>query len=284
VPQLQRKGFSKPDQVREFKHGRVHIIELGETALTRFVFQPGWRWSEHVAPIAGTTSCAHRHLGYTISGQLHVVLDDGLELTIGPGDAYEIPPGHDAWVVGDVPWDSIEFTSGGRVYAAPPNELGKRALATVLFSDIVDSTSMLDKLGDRAWAELVREHNERVRRALDEFFGKEMATLGDGFLALFDGPARAVRAAIWMLDAVADLGIRLRIGIHTGEVEIAGGQVRGVTVHMAARVAAIGRGGDILVSSTTHDLLDGSGLEFDVHGQHELKGLRGARTLFMLKR
>ena len=104
----------------------------------------------------------------------------------------------------------------------------------------MDSTRRLAELGDRAWAEVVQEHNARVRRALDEYLGREMATLGDGFLALFDGPARAVRAAVAMSDSVAELGLRLRIGIHTGEVEIAGGQARGVAVHMAARVAAIG--------------------------------------------
>jgi class 3 adenylate cyclase len=186
-------------------------------------------------------------------------------------------------VVGDEPWDSVEFTSA-RTFGAPPDELGRRALATVLFSDIVDSTARLERLGDHAWAEIVAEHNVRVRRALDDYLGKEMATLGDGFLALFDGPARAVRAAIAMADSVAGLDLRLRIGIHTGEVEIAGGQARGVAVHMAARVAALGGAGDVLVSSTTHDLLDGSGLEFDEHGQFELKGLRGPRTLFILKR
>ncbi len=283
MPHLQRKAFVKPDEVREFPHGKVHVLQLGEQAFARFVFEPGWKWSQDVAPITGTTSCQHRHLGFTISGSLHVRMDDGLELTIGPGDAYEIPPGHDAWVVGDVPWDSIEFASA-KNFAAPPDELGRRTLATVLFSDIVDSTVKLAELGDHAWADLVHEHNVRVRRALDEYLGKEMATLGDGFLALFDGPARAVRAAMRMSEDVAGLGLKIRIGIHTGEVEISGGQARGVAVHLAARVAAIGGAGDILVSSMTHDLLDGSGLDFDLKGQYELKGLRGARTLFVLRR
>jgi class 3 adenylate cyclase len=283
MPHLQRKASTKPDEVREFQNGKVNVVQLGEQAFARFVFQPGWVWSKDVAAIAGTATCQHRHLGYTISGSLHVRMDDGVELTIGPGDVYEIPPGHDAWVVGDEPWDSIEFASA-RSFGAARDELGRRTLATVLFSDIVDSTLKLAELGDRAWAGVVQEHNVRVRRALDQYLGKEMATLGDGFLALFDGPARAVRAAIQMSDAVADLGLAIRIGIHTGEVEIDGGQARGVAVHLAARVAAIGGGGQILVSSMTHDLLDGSGLEFDVHGQYELKGLRGARTLFILKR
>jgi class 3 adenylate cyclase len=282
VPHLQRKGFSTPDEVREFTHGIVEVVQLGESAFGRFKFRPGWKWSIDVGPIAGTRSCQHRHLGYTISGSLHVKMDDGLELTIGPGDAYEIPAGHDAWVVGDEPWDSIEFTSA-RIFGVSPDALGERLLATILFSDIVDSTIMLDRLGDHAWANLLQDHNARVRNSIDRYRGREMATLGDGFLALFDGPARAVRAAAAMHGAMQDLGLSLRIGIHTGEVEIVGGQARGVAVHTAARVSALAGIGDVLVSATTHDLLDGSGLEFEHRGEHELKGLRGPRAIYRLK-
>ncbi|MBI5505154.1 MAG: hypothetical protein HY899_10165 [Deltaproteobacteria bacterium] len=210
-------------------------------------------------------------------------MDDGTEMVIQPGDAYEIPPGHDAWVEGEQAWDSVEFTSA-RTFAMSPQELGERTLATILFSDIVDSTAKLATLGDRAWAELLEEHNARVRTAIDQFRGREMATLGDGFLALFDGPARAVRAAVSMDQAVTDLGLRLRVGIHTGELEIVGGQVRGLAVHTAARVAALAGPGEVLVSATTHDLLDGSGLSFELHGEHELKGLSGKRALFALER
>jgi class 3 adenylate cyclase len=280
---LQRKTFTQADQARTFPHGRVEIIQLGDVSVGHFVFQPGWRWSKDVAPITGTRSCQHRHLGYTISGSLHVRMDDGNEMVLLPGDAYEIPPGHDAWVEGDEPWNSVEFASV-RNYAVSPESLGERTLATILFSDIVDSTSMLEKLGDRAWAELLEEHNTRVRAAIDEYRGREMAALGDGFLAIFDGAARAVRAAALMDQAVHSLGLRLRVGIHTGELELVGGQVRGVAVHAAARVASLARAGEVLISGTTHDLLDGSGLSFDLHGEHELKGLSGKRTVFALRR
>lgn len=283
MPHPQRKGFTNPDQARTFQHGRIDVVQLGEVAVGRFLFQPGWRWSNDVAPITGTRSCQHRHLGYTISGSLHVRMEDGTELVIEPGDAYEIPPGHDAWVVGDEPWDSVEFTSA-RTFAVSPDDLGERTLATILFSDIVDSTAMLEKLGDRAWANLLEEHNVRSRAAIDQFRGRELATLGDGFLALFDGAARAVRAAAFMADTVRDLGLKLRFGIHTGEVELVGGQARGVAVHLAARVSSLARAGEVLVSGTTHDLLDGSGLAFEEHGEYELKGLRGKRPLFLLRR
>ena len=282
MPHLQRKGFSQADQARTFPNGKIDVVQLGEVAVGRFLLQPGWRWSKDVAPIAGTRSCQHRHLGYTISGSLHVRMDDGSELVIRAGDAYEIPPGHDGWVEGDEAWDSVEFTSA-RTFAVSPEELGERTLATILFSDIVDSTAMLARLGDHAWAELLQEHNLRIRAAIDQFRGREMATLGDGFLALFDGPARAVRAAAVMDQAVADLGLRLRVGIHTGELEIVGGQARGVAVHMAARVAAVAGAGEVLISATTHDLLDGSGMSFELRGEHELKGLSGKRPLFVLR-
>jgi len=283
MPHLQRKGFSQPDQVRTFTNGIVKVLQLGETAFGRFTFEPGWRWSKDVAPITQTRSCQHRHLGYTIAGSLHVRMDDGTELVILPGDTYEIPAGHDAWVEGDVAWDAVEFASA-RNFAVSPEDLGERTLATILFSDIVDSTTMLERLGDHQWAELLQEHNVRIRAAIDDLRGREMATLGDGFLALFDGAAKAVRAAELMHQAVKDLGLRLRVGIHTGEVEIVGGQARGVAVHTAARVASLAGPGEVLVSATTNDMLDGSGLEFDEHGEHELKGLRGKRTLFVLRR
>src|SRR6185295_18511597 len=123
---------------------------------------------------------------------------------------------------------------------------------------------------------VLREHNERIRTVIDRFRGREMATLGDGFLALFDGAAKAVVAAAAMDPAVAELGLRIRTGVHTGEVSIVGGQARGVAVHAAARVAALAGPGEVLVSGSTHDMLDGSGLSLEPRGEYELKGLTGA--------
>jgi class 3 adenylate cyclase len=283
VPRLHRKSFETPDEVRTFPAGRLDVVHLDEVAISRFVFQPGWRWSKDVAPIAGTRSCQHRHLGYTISGTLGVRMDDGTELSIGPGDAYEIPPGHDSWVIGEEPWDSVEFTSG-HAFGRSPEDLGERVLATILFTDIVDSTGMLERLGDHAWARLLREHNARIRAAIDRHRGREIDSAGDGFLALFDGAAKAVQAAASMDPSLSDLGLRVRVGIHTGEVEIVGGQARGVAVHAAARVASLAAPGEVLVSGTTRDLLDGSGLPLEARGEHELRGLSGARPIFALRR
>ena len=258
-------------------------MHLDDIPIGRFVFQPGWRWSQDVAPITGARSCQHRHVGYTVSGKLGVRMEDGTELVIGPGEAYEIPPGHDAWVVGDEPWTSVEFTSG-HTFAASPDELGERLLATIVFSDIVDSTAVLERLGDHAWTNLLHEHNVRIRAAIDRYRGREMGTTGDGFLAVFDGAAKAANAALLMSSTVAELGLCIRLGIHTGEVEIVGGQARGLAVHATARVAALAAAGEVLVSGTTHDLLEGSGFSFEPRGVHELKGLTGARPIFALSK
>lgn len=283
MPRLQTKNFSKPDQIRQFPTGRCDIVTLDELSIGRFVFQPGWQWSKDVAPIAGTSSCQFRHVGYMLSGSLGVRMEDGTTLTIGPGEAYEIPPGHDAWVVGDEPSCSVEFASAHN-YGVPPEDLGERVLATILLSDIVGSTAMIARLGDHAWSKLLLEHNARIRTAIDRYRGREIDTTGDGFLALFNGAAKAVQAAALMDAAVSDLGIRVRIGICTGEVELIGGRARGVAVHAAARVASFAGPGEVFICGTTRDLLDGAGLSFRACGEHELKGLQGARSLFALQR
>ena len=281
MPRLQRKSFVAPDQVRTFAHGRMDVVNLDETTIGRYHFEAGWRWSRDVAPIVQTDSCQNRHVGFVVGGHLHVVMDDGTELDIVAGDAFEIPPGHDAWVVGDETWDTVEFTSA-RIFGLGPTESDDRHLATVMFSDIVDSTATLARSGDHAWQRLLLQHNDAVRDALDRFRGREVGTTGDGFLALFDGAARAVRCAAAMIDAVRPLGIEIRVGLHTGEVAMTGGQARGLAVHAAARVAALAGPSEVLVSGTTHDLLDGSGLVFQDRGRHELKGLEGPRPVFAL--
>jgi class 3 adenylate cyclase len=283
VPRLQRKSFATPDQVRHFPRGRIDVVNLDETTIGRFVWEPGWRWSKDVAPIVHTTSCQNRHVGYVISGHLHVVMDDGTELDLLADDAFEIPPGHDAWVVGDATWDTVEFTSA-RSFGVGPDAEDERTLATILFTDIVDSTLTLGRLGDTTWQRVLLDHNGRLRSELDRFRGREVVTTGDGFLALFDGAARAVRCAAAMSEAVRPLGIEIRAGLHTGEITIAGGNAHGVAVHAAARIAALAGPGEVLVSGTTRDLLDGSGLRFGDRGQHELKGLEGRRQVYALER
>ncbi|HUP53961.1 MAG TPA: adenylate/guanylate cyclase domain-containing protein [Methylomirabilota bacterium] len=281
MPRLQRKALSTPDVVRTFSLGHVDVVNLDETYVARLTWQPGWRWSKDVKPVVQTSSCLNRHVGYVISGSLHVLMDEGTELDISAGDAFEIPPGHDAWVVGDEPWDTVEFASAA-IYGATPDE-NESVLATILFTDIVDSTARLSQIGDVRWRRVLLQHDQAMRAQLDRYRGREVGTTGDGFLALFDGAVRAVQCARSMTAAVRDLDIEIRAGLHTGEVLIAGGQARGLSVHAAARVAALAGPGEVLVSSTTHDLLDGSGLEFASRGEHQLKGLTGARTIYALE-
>ena len=155
-----------------------------------------------------------------------------------------------------------------------------RVLATVLFTDIVDSTRRAAEMGDRDWHALLDAHDAVVRSQLSRFRGREVNTSGDGFLAMFDGPQRAIRCAMAIRDAVQALGIQVRAGLHTGECEIRGDDIGGIAVHIGARVSALAGPNDVLVSSTLRDLVIGSGLEFDERGVHGLKGVPGEWRLF----
>jgi pimeloyl-ACP methyl ester carboxylesterase len=150
-----------------------------------------------------------------------------------------------------------------------------RVLATILFTDIVGSTERVAELGDRRWRELLEAHHAAVRRELERFRGREVDTAGDGFLATFDGPARAIRCAIAIREGVSALGLEVRAGLHTGECELHGESVAGIAVHVGARVAALAGPSEVLVSGTVKDLVAGSGIEFDDRGVHELKGVPG---------
>jgi YVTN family beta-propeller protein len=159
-----------------------------------------------------------------------------------------------------------------------------RFLATILFTDIVGSTDLAAQVGDNSWRKLVAAHHDAIRRQLRKFGGKEIDTAGDGFFASFDQPAQAVKAADEMLNEEARLGLSLRAGVHTGEAELIGPKVGGIAVHIASRVMATAGGGEVLVSSTVHDLVAGSGLEFDDRGLHGLKGIPGEWHLYALMR
>jgi class 3 adenylate cyclase len=178
------------------------------------------------------------------------------------------------------PWrDSFqeihEFLTGQQ-----PEVPDDRVLATVLFTDIVDSTRRAAEMGDRDWHALLDAHDAVVRSQLARFRGREVNTSGDGFLAMFDGPQRAIRCAMAIRDAVQALGIEVRAGLHTGECEVRGDDIGGIGVHIGARVSALAGPNDVLVSSTLRDLVIGSGLEFEERGVQELKGVPGEWRLF----
>ena len=195
-----------------------------------------------------------------------------------PGARYVEFPGadHSWWTQdGDAILDEIEELVTGVRPAPQPN----RVLATVLFTDLVKSTERVRELGDQGWAELLGRHHSAVRRELQRFRGREIDTAGDGFLASFDGPARAIRCAVAIRDVVEELGLELRAGLHTGECELLGDKVAGIAVHTGARVSALAGSGEVLVSETVRDLVSGSGIEFADHGEHELKGV-GSRRIY----
>ena len=171
-----------------------------------------------------------------------------------------------------------EFLTGT---LGPPDT--DRSLATVLFTDIVGSTQQADGLGDRRWGYLLEEHHTRIRRLLDRFRGNEVDTAGDGFFATFDGPARAIRCACAIRDAVQEIGIEIRAGLHTGEVERKGRSVTGLAVHVGARAGALAQAGEVLVTSTVQMLVLGSGISFVDRGEHTLKGVPGHWHLFAVQ-
>jgi len=203
-----------------------------------------------------------RYLATHITGTRHIELD-----------------GEDSWFyIGDTApiLDAVEeFLTGHR--GTPEAE---RALATVLFTDVVDSTAQAARLGDRRWRELLDAHDAVAAQELVRFRGQKVRSTGDGILARFDGPARAIQCAVGLRDAVRTLGLEMRAGLHTGEVEIRGEDIGGITVHIAPRVAAMAAPGEVLVSRTLTDLVAGSGIAFEDRGEHELKGVPGAWRLY----
>ena len=170
--------------------------------------------------------------------------------------------------------------AGGQAQGLPSGSDGDRVLATVMFSDIVSSTERAADLGDRRWRDELDRHDELVREQLRAHGGREIKTTGDGFLALFDAPARAIRCAVAIRERLRAVGVDVRIGLHSGEVELRGNDVGGIAVNIAARVAAIGSGGDVVVSSTVRDLVTGSGIEFVDRGEHVLRGVPDRWRLF----
>jgi class 3 adenylate cyclase len=212
---------------------------------------------------------------------LHRTGDTAIHVEAGRMIANGIPGARFVELPGDdhIPWfgdaDALleeieEFLTGSR-HASEPD----RALATVLFTDIEGSTARAAELGDRRWRELLDRHQTLVRAQLTNYAGREVKTMGDGFLATFDGPAKAIRCACSVAEHSSSEGVEIRAGVHTGECELIGDDVGGMAVHIGARVAAQAGAGEVLVSSTVRDLVVGSGIEFADRGSHELKGVPG---------
>jgi len=274
MPDALYKSLGTPDDVIEFPGMKARIVELGDLTVGELVSEPGWRWSTHVRPTVGGDWCQARHVGIVLSGRLGIVMSDGTELEFGPHDVFDVPPGHDGYTVGDEPCVQIEW-AGLRAFAGFPTGIHSRVLATLLFTDLVDSTQIAAGLGDSRWRELLSTQFEAARAELERFGGREVKTTGDGMLATFDGPARALHCAAAIRRTANRHDLHIRAGVHVGEVELVGEDVRGVTVHEAARIMAAAGEDEILVSDLTRALAGASGLAFEDRGMHTLKGLEG---------
>lgn len=282
MAKLQRRPFGEADDVREVPFGRIETYDLGELRVGRSVLEPGWRWSESIKPIARTELCEFHHIGHCVAGACRITMRGGAELLIEAGQFYEVPPGHDAWVVGDEPWVTIDW-SPSTAFAAGEGGGYDRIVATLLMTDIVDSTRLARELGDARWRDLLARHDQVVRVQLDRYRGREVTTTGDGFVAAFDGAERALRAAQAIVSGVRGLGLAVRAGVHTGEIELDGEDVRGLGVHVAARVMASAGAGEVMASWATRELLAGSAILFSERGEHELRGLTEKRRLYLVE-
>jgi pimeloyl-ACP methyl ester carboxylesterase len=261
------------ERLREF-WGRLQVQSASPhdaVAFMRMAFEIDVR---HVVPsITSPTLILHR----TGDKVCHVENARWLARHIEHAKYVELPgQNHVPFLGGDDILDETrEFLTGVREPAEPD-----RVLATVLFTDIVGSTERARELGDRGWRELLDRHHELVRGQLERFRGREVDTAGDGFFATFDGPARGIRCGRAIVDSLRGVGLDVRAGLHTGEVELAGLAVRGIAVHTGARVAAQAAAGEVLVSQTVKDLVAGSGIELTDRGLHELKGIPGEWRLY----
>jgi class 3 adenylate cyclase len=256
-------------------------VRLAQTVITRHVLQPGWRWEEHAKPLVGTDSCELYHRGLVLSGRMGIRTDEGEELIVGPNRVFDLPPGHVTWVEGDEELVMVDWAGGA---GFDPQLSGEtRVTSTVLFTDIVESTTRASEAGDRSWKRTVAMHDDVVRSVLAGFGGREVETAGDSFLVVFDSAESAIRCGSALVKALAAIELPIRVGIHSGEVIKSGDHVHGLAVHSAARILDKAGSGEVIVSGTARDLAEGAtGLKFESRGRHRLKGLEREHELFVV--
>ena len=280
MPRIERKSLDQPDEVRELPLLRANLLQVGSLKIGHGTLQPGWRWSTHMRSATDEALCQIHHLQLVLSGRFAVQLDDGEYAELEPNDVFDVPPGHDAWVIGDEPVVLIDFLGNIEQLGRPASR--DRVVTTLLMTDIVDSTATASRLGETAWKQLLGEHNRLVRMRLERYLGQEVNTTGDGFLAMFASTEAAIHCAESIRDATAGMELPVRIGIHTGEVELLPGDIGGVAVHAAARVMSLGGASEIMVSSATRGLVADPELQFVSRGVQQLKGLPTPLEVFAL--
>lgn len=274
------KSLQSPDEVLRLPGITEELVDLGDLTVGRVVHEPGWRWSVDVRPVVGGEWCRARHVGVLLSGSLGFVMESGSEYTVRAYDAYDLPPGHDGYVIGDEPAVVLDWAGLRTIAGSQRTGATNRVVATLLFTDLVDSTVTAGSLGDVAWRELLAGHLEASRDAVDRFGGSMVTTTGDGLLATFGAPAVALPCASEIRQRAVNHGLQVRAGVHVGEVDVVGSSVRGIAVHEAARVMAAAGAGEIMTSEVTRSLAGASGFAFEDRGSHTLKGIQGDRRLF----
>lgn len=266
-----RKSLNEPDEVRGLPMMTLNLLRVGPLTIGHGVVQPGWRWSTHMRKETDEPLCQVHHVQLLLSGRFAVQMADGEYAEIEPNDVFEVPPGHDVWVLGDEPVVVVDFLGNIEQLGRPASR--DRIVTTLLMTDIVDSTATASRVGDGRWKQTLGEHNRLIRGRLERYLGEEVNTTGDGFLAMFASAVGAIRCARSIRDATAEIGVPTRIGIHTGEVELLPGDIGGIAVHAAARVMALGGASEVIVSATTRGLIQDEDIRFESRGMQQLKGL-----------
>ena len=272
---LSKKSFDAPDEHVEMQGVTADVVEIADSTISRNVFEPGVHCPQ--ISVEGKPLCMAHHTGYVVAGRLHVEMRDGSVMDVGPNEVFDIPPGHDGWVVSDDPWLAVNW-AGFRSWA--PGRTGERVLLTIVFTDLVGSTERAVSLGDREWRDvLVATIAWSASHSIATVVARSipLATASSPCSTALVERSKRRKTSVTRLQKE---GLSIRAGIHSGEVEIVGDAVRGVAVHEAARIAAVAGADEILVSEATHMLAAGGAFTFDARGPFILKGLPGLRTLF----
>lgn len=280
MSRIEHKSLYEPDEIRELPRLRLNLLRVGSLMIGLGTVEPGFRWSEHARTESDEPLCQVHHTQLLLSGRFAVEMDDGEYVEIEPNEVFDVPPGHDAWVIGDEPAVILDFLGNIEQLGRPASR--DRLVTTLLMTDIVDSTATASRVGDTAWKQQLGEHNRIVRARLERYLGQEVNTTGDGFLAMFASARAAIGCAASIREGTTGIGLPVRIGVHTGEVELLPGDIGGVAVHAAARVMGLAGPSEVMVSSTTRGLVEDGGLRFESRGLHALKGLPTPLEIFTL--
>jgi hypothetical protein len=276
---LQRRNFTSPDHSLNLPGIDADVIEIGDYTVARVVQAPGWVWSRDMGPTIGSERCESHHIGLVVSGRWGAVMRDGTTMEFGPDDVFDVSPGHDGYTIGDEPCVLYEW-SGVRSFIRPYAVFQDRVLASLMFTDLVGSTEAVAAMGDPAWRDALRPAPPRGARRT----GALSRPGGDDHGRRTAGVVRRTGAGHPLRSRNPRCRARPRDAhpsrVHVGEVELAGGNVRGVAVHEAARIMAAAPADEVMVSEIVRALTEGSGIAFEDRGERVLKGLDGARRLF----